>query len=89
MGFSRFWEAEVVIFGNFGNPGTPFRGPGPHFDDFLIFRDFGSAPPRKGSPILRQKLSHNPLLGVVDFGGFFEVFLLSVFLDFGRPEAPF
>ena len=84
MEFSGFWVAKVVIFCYFGSPGAPFRGSGLHFKDLLIFRDFGSAPPRKGSPILRQKHSHNPLLGVLDFGCF-----LVFFLDFGWPEAQF
>ena len=26
MGFSRFWEVKVVIFGHFGSPGAPFGG---------------------------------------------------------------
>ena len=72
MEFSGFWEAKVVIFDHFGSPGALFGGSGPNFKDFLIFRDFGSAPPRKGSPILRKKHSHNPLLGVLDFGCVFE-----------------
>ena len=26
MGFSRFWEVKVVIFGHVGSPGAPFGG---------------------------------------------------------------
>ena len=29
MGFSRFWEAKVVIFDHFGSPAAPFGGSGP------------------------------------------------------------
>ena len=58
MEFSRFWEAKVVIFGHFGSPGALFGGSGPHFDDFWVCCDFGSAPPRKTPPILKQKPTH-------------------------------
>ena len=58
MGFSRFWEAKVVIVGHFGSPGAPFGAPGLHSKDFWISYDFGSAPPRKSSPILRPKPNH-------------------------------
>jgi len=89
MAFSRFWEAKVVIFGHFGSPAAPFGGSGPHFDDFWVCCDFGSVPPRKTSPILREKPYHYPTFWGAGFWVFFRSLFLSVFLDFGRPEAPF
>ena len=58
MGFSRFWEVKVVIFGHFGSPGALFRGSGPHFDDFWVCCDFGSVPRRNPTSILIPKPDH-------------------------------
>ena len=94
---------KVVILGHFGSPGALFGGSGPHFKDFLILRDFGSARPRKSSPILRQKPDHYPTFGSAGFCVCFRSFFLSVFVGlwvaggsildfisalFGRPLVP-
>ena len=102
MEFSRFWEAKVVIFGNFGSPGALFGGSGYHFDDFWVCCDFGSVRERKSHPIWRQKPYHYPTFGSAGFWVFFEAYFISFFgfweaggsiLDlisalFGRPRVP-
>ena len=37
-----FWDVRIMIFGNVGGPGTYFGDPGPHFEDFRDYCDFGS-----------------------------------------------
>ena len=48
VGFSRFLEVRIMIFCDVGGPWAHFGGPGPLFEDFCDFCDFGGAPATKG-----------------------------------------
>ena len=77
MGFSRFWEVKIIIFGHFGSPGPPFGG---------VFSWRGSISKIFG---LDQNLTTDPLLGVLDFGCFFEVSFYQFFSILGGRRLHF
>ena len=64
LDFGRQKSSFSVIL---GARGPPFRGPGPHFDDFWVCCDFGSVPRRKSHPILKPKPDHSPTFGSAGF----------------------
>ena len=64
-------------------------GPGPQFEDFLDYCDFGGAPATKKDTnfdLKSQALTHFWQCCVFDVLG---VLTFLIFYDFGSPEAPF
>ena len=83
--FGRRKSSFLVILGARGHF-LEARGPISTIFGFVVIS--GALGNEKTIAFRDKNLTTNPLLGVLDFGCFFEAFCL-VFLDFGWPEAPF
>ena len=76
--FFRLLDARSVIFSDFGGPGALFGEPGPQFEDFWNYYDFGGRSGTKGDTHFETHFNNFQLFAVL----FFYVFSSACFFDF-------
>ena len=89
VGFSRFGEVIIMFFCHFGRREPHLGGPGPHFEDFWDYCDFGGAFATKYSSHLESKMQALTHFFQCCCLMFFWVLVFLNFCDFECPETLF